>query len=141
LQKNALSQLGTDARRAPEHCLVLCEDSLGNLLRRRDRKNREAVPGTHSLNGHEKAEPIALGSFKKTIEMDVVLPHLGIDQESDRLPRSRELRQCSTGSEDDVADTGNIDQQVVLRDLIDDAAQLADHGPLPAPAQLAKLLA
>ena len=61
-------------------------DRLGEIVGRQHAQDRQRQLGADALHGRQQAEPVALGSIGEAVEMDMILAHMGLDQEARPAP-------------------------------------------------------
>ena len=93
-----------------------------------------------ALHRRQQAEPVALGLVGEAVEMDVVLAHMGLDQEPQRLAARRQPRQRARRAEDEIADAVDVEHDAVGAGLIDDRrrASRSSRAPAAAPGALGR---
>ena len=68
----------------------------------------------HALHGHQQPEPFALGGIGKPEEVDVVLTHMGLNDELHRPTFRRQGGKRARGGEHVVAYARHIDDDGIL---------------------------
>src|SRR5690606_3597007 len=77
-------------------------------------------------------EPAALAGVEKAVEMDVVLAHMGLDQEPRGAAAPGQPLEGAARGEDQIADSADVDDGMVVADAVDGAVEQRDHGAAPA---------
>src|SRR6516164_3643021 len=124
---DALGHLRTDAGRARDHGPVAHGDGgreIGGLERA---EHGERNLGTDALHGLQQTEPLALDVGAKPKQPDLILTHIRLDRERDRLADARQFLQRARGALHQVADAIDVEDDEILAVTIDDALELADH--------------
>ena len=106
------------------------------MIGRERAEDRQRGARAHALHRQQQPEPGTLGLLDEAVEMDVVLAHMGLDQELERLAVAGDARQGALGAEDEIAHPVDVQHQAVGARLIDDAGQESDHRATLSKARL-----
>src|SRR5215510_6173544 len=127
LVADAVGHFRPDTGRARDCGLVAHRDRGGELVVLERAEHRERHLGANALHGLQQAKPFALDVSRKTIEADLILPHIGLNRQRREFTRRRKLVQGAGRAMHLVADTTDIKDHEVLAIAVDDAFELADH--------------
>src|SRR5205814_7187250 len=83
--------------------------------------------GADALHGLQQAEPFALDVGQETEQPDLVLAHMGLDREHDRLALRGQRLEGAGRAMHHVTDAADVDDVEVVAVAVDDAFELADH--------------
>ncbi|ENN87306.1 hypothetical protein RHSP_25949 [Rhizobium freirei PRF 81] len=125
---DAHGNLWTDARRSRNSGTILQGDRIRKLGRRQCRQQSKRYLGANTLNRLHDVEPFALQHRHEAEKTDLILAHIGLDEENAGLADGTELRQRSGRAIGGIADAVHIHEHIVFADLFDCAFELADHG-------------
>ena len=120
-------KLATDTVGLTHRRLVLGGDGDHEIAGAERREDRQRHPRAHALHRLQQAKPVALGLVDKAVEVDVILAHVGFDEQAHRHPRRRQRAQRASRAVDEIADPGDVDDRPVLADRIEHAGKLGDH--------------
>src|SRR5262249_45960421 len=124
---DALGHLRPDAGRAGDRCLIAHGDGVGEVGRLERTQHRKRDLGADPLHGLQQAEPFALDVAEKTEQAYLILAHVCLDREHDRLADARQRLQGARRAMRHVTDAAHVDDDVVLAVGVDDPFELADH--------------
>jgi hypothetical protein len=81
------------------------------------------------LHCHQGPKPASLGGGGEAVQPDHVLAHMGLDEEARRLAGLRQRRERARRAHHEIADPTDIEDDMILAELLDEAFQFADHPP------------
>src|SRR6202021_571207 len=83
--------------------------------------------GADALHGLQQAEPFAFVVGQKSEQADLILAHMGLDRERDRLAHRRQRLQGAARAMHQIADAVAVENDGVLAVAVDQPFELADH--------------
>src|SRR5262249_9615427 len=127
LGDDALGHLRPDARRTGHRALVAHRAGVREVggLERPEHRKRDLGPDP--LHGLQQSEPFALDIAEKTEQAYLILAHVRLDREHDRLADARQRLQGARRAVRHVTDAAHVDDDVVLAVGVDDPFEFADH--------------
>src|SRR5262249_39117034 len=99
---------------------------------REDAEDRQRQLGADTLHCREQAKPLALGGIDEAVEVNMVLAHMGLDEQADGAAGRGQPVEAARRAEHLIADAADIDDGGIGALGIDDARELGDHEAPPA---------
>ncbi len=95
------------------------------------REDGERDLGADALHRLQQPEPLPLDIGEEPEQADLILAHMGLDGEVDRLARRRQRLQGARRTMHEIADAMDVEDDEILAIAVDHALKLADHLSLP----------
>src|SRR5258706_7933114 len=124
---DAQRELRSDALRAPDRRLGGKRERPFEFARAERREDIERHTAADILHRLQQTEPLAFFGRVKAVKPDRVFRHFRFDHERN-VRTGREFRKRRGGTLHEIADAGDIDDRMILRDRIHHAGELSDHG-------------